>query len=327
MMVLLVLAVLAAAPSPDNVRRSFGDWTSVCDNGLRCQVSTIMGQARNIGVHMDLRRDAGPGSRIEVGFWSSSGWRARRASVRMDGRTFPLFRQGTRLVVPPRSAVAAARAAARARSIHVHADGERFPISARGSSAALRDMDARQGRAGTVTAIVATGPAPASSVPPPPPLPVITERRRPTRGLVIRPSAQLLAEWRREEDCDAQMNPADYPTQSWALDQRTAVILVMCYPGGRNNHVLVKVGRRADGSDARAARFDHSTSIAERSGPTAAPDNPERDESTGRLVSGQRGGIAYASTRETWAWDGQRFRLIERWGSYGSTFRARVRQR
>lgn len=326
MIAFLVFAMVTAS-RVDEAYRSFGDWVSVCDNGLRCQVSSAMGQAANISVHMHLRREAGPRSPINVSFVSSSGWRQGRGQVLIDGRTFGLARQGSRLEVPAALALAVARAVANGRSIEVLADGERFPVSAQGSAAALRHIDARQGRAGTVTAIVARGAAPASSVPPPPALPLRTEMRRPRRGLIIRPSAQRLAAWRRAQGCDARLDPGHYPPESWPIDRRRAVILVMCYPGNHNSYVLVKVGMRADGRDARSAIFDVDASLAERSGPTVPPDNASRDETTDRLVSGQRGAIAYPTIREEWVWDGNRFRLVERSGSYGSSFRARVRQR
>lgn len=320
--------IAVATPATSSARgefRDFQDWVSVCDNGLRCQVSSTMGQVRNISDHIQIRREAGPQGRIEIDLWSNDRWPDGVASLHIDGQVFRLARADAQLRVRPEASAAAARALADGRSIELRIGGERSWISAHGSAAALRDMDARQGRAGTVTAIVARGGAPATAVPPAPALPVRTEAYRPARGPVIRPSPELIARWRRAEECDAQLDPRLYPVQSWPVDRRTAVILVMCYPGGHNSFVLVKVGTRPDGSDARPATFDARISLSERSGPSVPPDNPYRADN-GRLASRQNGAIAYPSADQEWVWDGRRFRLIQDSGSDGSTFRARVRQ-
>ena len=68
--------------------------------------------------------------------------------------------------------------------VPVRADGGKaVPLSISGASAALRWIDAQQHRAGTVTALVATGDQPAAAVPPPPPLPVVT------RAVASRPAS------------------------------------------------------------------------------------------------------------------------------------------
>jgi hypothetical protein len=327
MIALIALAALVSPSSHGDAERGFGSWGSVCDNALRCQASSSMGDPANMQVRMFVHRDAGGDAAPRIGFSSAGGSQQGPRSVVIDGHGYGLVDRGTDWGVQPGQDLAVARALAKARSVYVVAGAERFPINAKGTAAALRDMDARQGRTGTVTAIVATGAKPASSVPAPPPLPVRLESKRPRRGLVIRPSQQLLAAWRRAAHCDGKLNPADHPPESWGIDARTGVILVGCWVGGHNDHYLVKVGRHADGTDARDAEFDFFASIGEHSGPTEPPNNPERDEDSGRLISGQRGGIAYPSTSEEWVWDGQRFRIVEGWTSYGSTFRARVRQR
>jgi hypothetical protein len=271
MVAILAFSMLTAFAGAGETYRSFGDWASVCDNGLRCQVSSQMGQAANMGVQMRLRRAPGPRSTIEVSFSSSSALGHGPRSLDVDGPSFALVERGRELVVPLRSAVAAARALASGSSVHVTVARERFPISARGSAAALRDMDVRQRRSGTVTAIVAMGAARASSVPPPPALPIRTESRRPRNGLIIRPSARRLAEWRQAEDCREPLDPLAHRVESWAIDERGAVILILCQTGAHNNYVLVKVGSSADGRDARAADFDFNASFSERSGPSVPP--------------------------------------------------------
>jgi hypothetical protein len=327
MIALIMLAAIALPSSHDDAERGFGSWVSTCDNGLRCEVSSSMGNPANMEVRMFVRREAGPSSAVSVSFPSLGRGQEGPRSVVIDGHGYGLIERGSDWGLQPGLDMAVARALAKARSVYVIDGAERFPMEADGTAAALRDMDARQGRAGTVTAIVASGAKPASSVPPPPPLPVRFARKRPAKGLVIRPSQQLLAAWRRAAPCNPDLNPRDHPPESWAIDARTGVILVGCWVGGHNSYYLVKVGRKADGSDARDAEFDFQASIGERWGPTAPPDNPERDTDTGRLTSGQRGGIAYPSTSEEWIWDGRRFRMVEAWTSHGSTFRARVKQR
>lgn len=325
MSALVALAALAAQLADVGRHREFQNWVSVCDNGLRCQVSSAFGQAESIDVHMHLEREAGSSSSVKVGFSSPSAWERGPHSVVIDGRVFPLAEKGEGLMVEPGSSMAVARALGRARDIYVVNGRKHVAISANGSAAALRDMDARQRRAATVTAIVATGHLPASSVPPPPALPIRIEKRSPRTGLIIRPSAARLGAW-RTEGCHEEPSGAADPPTSWPIDGRTAVVVFMCSSGSHNPAMLVKVGTKADGSDARAALFDHDASMSEQRGPDVPPENPSRDETTRRLVSGTNGGIAYPSSWEEWIWDGNSFRLVTASSSYGSTFRAHVEQ-
>jgi hypothetical protein len=328
MIALLAMAALIVPSSPAEAERYYGSWSSTCDTGLLCEVNSSLGHPANPLVRISVLREAGPGAKVRISVSNLDGSPPGPHSIVIDDHGYGLVEHTPSVWgVLPGHDLAVARALAKARKVYVVDGPKRYPIFPDGTAAALRDMDARQGRAGTVTAIVARGAGPASLVPAPPPLPVRFEARRPRHGLVIRPRQQLVAAWRRAAECDPELDPPTNPPQSWPVDHRSAVILVPCWLGGHNSYYLVKVGTRADGSDARDAEFDFHAAITERSGPTAPPGNPGRDERTGRLVSGQHGGLAYPSTYEEWVWDGQRFRIVEGSTSYGSTFRARVRQR
>jgi hypothetical protein len=323
----VLLIAMAAVQSPQSAHHQYNDWASVCDNGLRCEISSEVGVPENTDVRIHVRREAARKAAVRVEVESTASFGPGTPTLEIDGRRFTLVETASEHIVPPARAEAAVRALAAARRIAVVGGGKRFPIRTKGFAAALRDMDARQQRAGTVTALIATGSKPAESVPPPPPLPLRVEVKAPARGLVLHPSERRLAEWRRQGHCEQDAHWSDYPSVSWPLGGGKAVILVACYPGGHNSSWLVRVGSRRDGSDARPALFDFDLSLSENYGPSVPPDNPGRDEKTGRLVSGQSGGLVYPNTSETWVWDGSRFRLIERTGSYGSDFRARVVRR
>jgi hypothetical protein len=327
MIALLAMAALIVPSSPAEAERYYGSWSSTCDTGLLCEVNSSLGHPANPLVRISVLREAGPGAKVRISVSNLDGSPPGPHSIVIDDHGYGLVEHTPSVWgVLPGHDLAVARALAKARKVYVVDGPKRYPIFPDGTAAALRDMDARQGRAGTVTAIVARGAGAASLVPAPPPLPVRFEARRPRHGLTLRPSRQRLAAWRRAVDCSPDPEGL-FPPESWALDERSAVIVLACWSGGRNSTYLVKIGTKADGSDARDAAFDFAEHVDEWSGPTAPPYNPRRDPDTGRLVSGVNGGLVFRSVEEEWVWDGQRFRLVKGSSSNGSTFRARVKRR
>jgi hypothetical protein len=289
--ILLPLLSLAAGWSPTAAYKQFKSWASVCDNGLRCEASSEKSDPAGNDVSLHLRREPGPRSGVYVSFSSSENWPRRHYSLEIDGRSFPLVRAQSGVVVPTASALTAARALASATDIALVGGRERYRFSPQGAAAALRDIDIRQGRAGTVTAISETGPRAASSVPRAPALPVLTEWARPTHGPIIRPSMARLAQWRQAAGCDADIEETSFPPTSWAIDRRTAVILVGCHINGHDNEMLIRVGRAADGSDAHPAIFDFDFSLSE--GRRAAQPRTRPSFGTPYLRIRRRGGRSH----------------------------------
>ena len=138
-------------------------------------------------------------------------------------------------------------------------------------------------------------------------------RAWPKQGPTVRAPATRLderhaARLRRSHGCSPEVGPADHPSKSYRLDNRTSLILLRCWQGANNGASLVLIARRRDARDARPARFDYLATAGERSGPTVPPENARWDSGKGRLVSHFR---SECGRMEEWAWDGGMFRLIE----------------
>jgi hypothetical protein len=328
---MLILLLAAASAAPDIARpseiRTFGDWVVGCDNRLDCRA---IGQIpRDAADHLMLviERAAEPAATASIRYPFGAFERCTTIHLFVDGQRLP---GSLATECPHRMAVPLPPAPPRIQRPNPDARLEdpnlpwiakgslleyRRPdgsvagrVSLRGSAAALRYMDGRQRRAGTVTAIVARGAAAVETIPPPPALPTVAEvrpgRHEPAPVLGDRHAARL----RKKEGCDPDVGPADFPSRAYRLDDRFSLHLLRCWQGPHNGSSLVLISRRGDGRDARPASFDYNASVGERSGPEVPPENAHWDEEKGRLVSHFRG---ECGRTEKWAWDGRMFRLIE----------------
>lgn len=192
-----VLAAILAAPVPASAQadragelKSFRDWMVGCDNTRSC---TALGLAPADGAgsaFVKIVRAAGAGAAPEVTVvvYADAAPTAPRLRLRLTGGKGPGLPVDTvaadfddpfvraRVAGADASAVIAAILPAQGLTVEL-LDGttsvSSSPVSLSGSSASLRYMDAEQGRAGGVTALVATGTAPASAVPKAPAAPLV----------------------------------------------------------------------------------------------------------------------------------------------------------
>ena len=191
---------------------SFGAWSVVCDNARVCTAFGF-GELGPIGSSGFLRvtRGAGPTDAPVIDL-VTAGMAATSLALAVDGVTprglaavpaTPIESDPERRLTELTPEQSAALLAVLANGSDLTLKEGRNPattISLTGSSAALRFMDDRQKRAGTMTALVARGTAPASSVPAPPALPKVTPAARVAQDdLPWEPSAALQA---RLSDCD-----------------------------------------------------------------------------------------------------------------------------
>jgi hypothetical protein len=187
------LAVPAPALSADRAGelKTFRDWVVGCDNTLSC---TALGMAPADGAgsaFVKIVRQAGPAATAEVSVvtYAETTPATPRLRLRLDGGKGPGLPSDVldaeldgdfvraRLTGADAAAVIAALLPAKGLTVEL-LDGSKSlassPVSLSGSSASLRYIDAEQGRAGGVTALVATGSAAAGKVPAAPAAPVIT---------------------------------------------------------------------------------------------------------------------------------------------------------
>jgi len=305
----LAFAMPVAAAAPDTPvpakPKLFRDWIVACDNGGGCEAASLSpqdGMLQDAGL---LIRRAADGM-VAVELADMTG-KARVATIRVDGRpvaTVPLAREARGRV----SGAAADRLVAalvRGRRAAILTPDAK-PVSLNGVAAALRYMDDRQRRAGTTAAFVARGAARYRGKPPE--LPLVRVVTPPPGDAPAIPSAAI-NDMRRRLDC---LNSLGSPVsaESYRLDGRATLVLLSCGAGAYNYLVKPLIWR--DGRLA-PARFDYAFPFADEPQPGGAVTLVNTQWSpAGRLSSWGKGrGLGDCGDRQSFGWDGTRFRLIE----------------
>lgn len=205
---LAVAAALAGGPA-SAATESFKDWTVVCDNRASCDALGFTPEGEEMsGGFLRVRRaggaDAEPQAALFLPGDHRGPWR-----LSLDGRPIagllspaPAGEADSYLTAPLPAALLP-RLVAGGEVTVAGPQGTIGRISLAGSSAALRWMDARQGRAGGVTALVARGGTAASAVPPPPQLPAPRAASPAAQARLPRAIPAALAP--QMADCDEDM--------------------------------------------------------------------------------------------------------------------------
>lgn len=310
MLILAALALAQIAPQQGPMK-TFGDWVVACDNVKRCEMTSLQpegGDWSDAGWQMAVTRDGGP-----VGGWTVElmGEDAPAGlTVHVEGApaaSAAAVWRGTTFVGDEALKLVAALANGKAVVVQDGAGKSLGRVSLAGSSAALRFIDAEQGRAGTVSAVVAKGAKPASTVPAAPPLPVIASIRAAGTPAVLSPA--LLEQLWTQSDCAENYDGESRPdVERHALGGGATLVLVPCGAGAYNFSTVpyvVKAGK------AQIAAFDSQPGWGGDDGPPMLV-NAGFDAKTGELGSYAKGrGIGDCGSAETYVWDGTRFRLTE----------------
>lgn len=242
------LAVAALAISLGGAARadsgSFGDWAVVCDN---VQVCTAMGfgELGEMGSSalLQVSRGAGPEAEATISLITAG---AAAASLRLavDGVSpsglgavpaTPMADDPERRITELTSAQTRALLAvlANGKSLTLmEGQNPAAAISLAGSSAALRFMDDRQKRAGTVTALVARGGRPASAVPAPLQPPAI--KAAPAVSQARLPATPFPAMQAQLRDCDDDIAELGFAPEVARLGQGRLFWGVVCSRGAYN---------------------------------------------------------------------------------------------
>ena len=299
-------AAAPVKPAPGEIR-TFGDWAVGCDNLGTCKAAALAPEGGDFpAVLMSITRAGGPDGAITLAFLSSEtiplplrisvdgkpageGGRAEDEAIRIDGAV-------ARRIV-------AAAANGRILSVADGGSAATDAISLAGLTAALRYIDAEQGRAGTGGALVARGTAPDRR--PAPAAPVVAALA--PSGRAAAPSAAQLIALRQAGSCDEDVaaNTAVAP-ESHALGGGNTLLLLPCSMGAYNVIGLVYVG---DAEGFRPAEFDAATGMGEEG---VAPSVVNGQWQDGLLTAYAKGrGLGDCGVSDSWAWDGARFRLVE----------------
>lgn len=248
----LVAVALAAAAFASHaatpVRRTFSDWTVICDNGLRCVAQTGDDNGQRA---LQIERDAGP---------DASAWLEMTGPVAdlVDDRPirYPapawwnnedegVAGRGTRDLGTIQRFIDAVRNGSQ---LHADTDEAGPGLSLKGLSAALLFIDDTQGRVGTRGALLRRGDKPDASVPAAPPLPVLQAATAP-RALGEADATRLVAQLRRmqaqalaQADCDEP--PPSSGDEAWPLTDSEALVHLGCFMGAyQGSGLLFRVPR------------------------------------------------------------------------------------
>lgn len=310
-MALAFLMMLAAQPaSLPLATHDFDAFEVGCDNMRSCQLVGMppsqQTETQPPGVGLILYRKGGAGAPVTV---TLNGWDLEDASgpiiVDGDDRRWTVSKDGQ----VEGDTLGLARAIASAKSARLLSeDGTvKARLPTKGAAAAMRWIDEQQKRAGTVTALVARGPAPASEIPPVPPLPDIEmpgESSAPPKGM----AAADLAGFKSKFDCsdDLPVSEPDY----YRLDSGHTLALIFCtlgaYQGTSLAVIVPEQGKPFE------APLDMPWPADELDGENSGAMLVNADyDSEGRLLwEDSRGrGLSDCGSSTAWAWDGRRFRI------------------
>lgn len=307
--------VLAQVPRPGALE-TYKDWTIGCDNRGRCEAVSLLpegGDWPDAPVMLAIARDAGAAAEPEISV-SRDGKGRETLSFLIDGRkiaTATSMDGEATLQGPQASALAIAMA--RGGTMEIRSGAKRIgQPSLAGSAAALRYMDARQGRAGTMAALVAAGPLAPNAVRPALAAPVI-------RRATIPNGPQPPALWREEltalgkfTACADEMKDASSPPDVHRLSKTETLVLVPCGAGAYNFTAVPVIATGIPGRRTfRFASFDYQPGWSEdASHPMLV--NASWSPLTSTLQSYAKGrGLGDCGGSESYVWDGTRFRLTE----------------
>lgn len=293
-------------PTPGSLA-TFGDWAVGCDNAGTCKAASLAPEEGDFpDVLMSITRAGGPGGATTIAFLGNEAM-TTPLRVAVDGRPVATGgrtdEDGTRIGGDAAWRIAAAAADGRELTVADGAGNGASTISLKGLAAALRSMDANQGRAGTTGALVARGPAADTRAAPK--VPVVTAPA--PGGVAATPSPLQLARFRQAGGCDEDIaaNTAQ-PFETHALGGGTTLLLLPCSAGPYNVRSLVYV---SDGRGFRPAEFDSAPGT---SGRGEVPDIVNGLWENGLLTTFDKArGLGDCGVSASHAWDGSRFRLIE----------------
>lgn len=304
-----------AAPADSGARpgqgemKTFKDWAVACDNVKRCELGSLGPDMGDFPPYtMQVARAAGPAGGFEIAVASLQQDAAIPEAILIDGRRFGVAPDG--LAGAAAARIVAAMANGTALSFVDRAGTTLGRVSLAGASAALRYVDAMQGRAGTITAAVAKGTRGAETVPAAPTPPLIVAPR--IEGKTATPSAAQLTAMRRIARCEERMADASvWTVKTGAVGGGATLVLLPCSAGAYNE------------IDALFVLKDGEVTPAEVDAPSGFEETGADSQTlvhsvvnggieNGALTSYAKGrGLGDCGVSQSFVWDGRRLRLTD----------------
>lgn len=294
------------------------DWAAACDNTISCEAVSLLGDGQDENTPTATLSRSGDGAGTVVIGVSLAEPRGDRYRLFIDGRfvnggALAKGEYSIRLEGP--EALKLARAMARGRKLVVQgADGARLgELSLYGTAAAFTRIDALQNRAGTRSALFATGRKAlrARSAE----LPVILAQRIGKQEAI--PDAGTIVRLVESSVCAGERIGVTEDS-AYSLGKHAgnfmALVMLSCGNGAYNFSSAPFVGTSRDGRkwSFAPARFDYPETTAAQMGGVNLLVNSGWDADSQRISSYAKGrGLGDCGSAETYVWDGAMFRLVD----------------
>lgn len=304
------VAALACAGAVQAESDSFGDWTVVCDNVRTCSAYGFAEETSEATAYIRIARAGGaaaaPTLTISGMGEGSALWRLEIDGIAVVRDLRAGAAEGEvyqRAALDPAQSASLLRGLANGGLLSIWRGRDIVSvISLKGSSAALRWMDDRQGRGGTVTALVAKGPKPASAVPAPPPPPLIAPAAPISQAGL--PKALPDAMKHPGESCDDDIESLGVEPQVFRLGTDVLLWQTACSRGAYNIIYDLTL------TDERG-RLGRGAVVAYPGGErTSQLMNVEFDAGSQTLTNFDKGrGLGDCGAFSSWVWTGRAFAL------------------
>jgi hypothetical protein len=312
------VATFAAAPVPVSIGKTilFKDWVAGCDNGLACQAVALIPESNpDQQLSVVFKRSEGGSAPLVIEIAGAQS-KSPMYRILVDGKTASsgaISRDSDFVTVSGTAAIKLARSMSTGKAVAViDGDGANLgSASLAGAAAALRYIDAQQGRAGTASAIVATGKRNAAAKTAA--LPVIAAKKiTPTNML---PDASALVALSESSPCAVDRFGSTEDT-AYSLGTGTkgpqALVMLNCGAGAYNQASGIYTGQRDNAGKwtFAPARFDYiATELGEKD-KVPVLINSDWDAATQSITSYNKArGVGDCGSSESWVWDGAAFRL------------------
>ena len=311
--IIAAYAVTPPAAAPGKLE-TYRDWIIGCDNGGGCEAVSLLAE-NGVGPEMfatiSIMREGGAAAQPVITITPAEPARGQ-VDLMVDGMGVARASLvGDAVKFTGVQAYAVIDRLSRGTRFELVAHGKSLgEASLSGSAAALRYMDARQGRAGTVTALVAKGPLRAAAVRAAPALPAI-------RLGVMPPQGKGEALWQTEVSrvnaltgCGDE-NLGNAEAEVYPLAGNRALVLVPCGAGAYNfTAVPVIASGKAGRRTFALAPFDRRPRWGDDAHVPLLV-NVRWDASRALLTSYAKGrGVGDCGNSEDYVWDGTMFRMV-----------------
>lgn len=309
-----VFALAAGAARAES--DAFKDWAVVCDNTRVCSAFGFSPEGDDVTAFLRLDRDAEADAPVVL---TLSVYVDAAAVYRLsvDGQPLPgleavkaPYEKGGYATAPFTPAQTASLLAAFRNGSALTLSEKGKPVatvSLAGSAAALRWLDDRQKRAGTVTALLATGPKPASAVPAPPAPPRLKVAPKASQaGLPAKLPEAVRRASSEDEETDKRMAALGFEPIVARLAPGVILWAPACSAGAYNIIYCFFLTDEKGGS-LRPATFAGQT--GEGSHMLMNADFDPESQTLSNFDKGR--GLADCGAETEWVWDGKMFQLAE----------------